>query len=47
MVYFQGHAAPGIYARGYLKAAYRKRRCITSAGTERTGGACRPIRIRG
>ena len=47
-IFFQGHAAPGIYARAFLEGRPRTRRDLrTSAATCPPAAGCRRIRIRG
>ena len=48
MVYFQGHASPGIYARAFLEGRLTRRAARELPPRARNrAAACRPIRIRG
>ena len=47
-VYFQGHAAPGIYARAFLEGRLTESTSTASGRRSRTRrSACRPTRTRG
>jgi pyruvate dehydrogenase E1 component len=45
-VYFQGHAAPGMYARAFSKAVWTSAPCKISGRNLRRAAVCRRIRIR-
>ena len=46
IIYFQGHASPGIYARAFLEGRLSEEK-LENFRRELKPGACRPIRIPG
>ena len=47
LVYFQPHAAPGVYARAFLEGRLTSRRSSTTIGARPAATGCRPTAIRG
>ena len=47
IVYFQGHGAPGIYARAFLEGRLTERNLETSGGNSKRAAASPPTRIHG